>query len=204
MRRSILIIITLLILYIPAFAQSALEVQVGHKSASFEHWYYTSLDAISPRLEFFNYTNAIWYHSDNRPNATLVNPFIGYNFYTGIGITASITFQNEQASPFLGLQYSKSSEAHNLYSVISYSPSNTGMAELFFWYLYQPIKEGWKPFGQFNAVSNVGSSHNFTQLRIRFGPSYKSHAFGLAWDADWDTNWNMLNNLGLFYRFQLQ
>jgi hypothetical protein len=204
MRLSIYIVITLLILYTPAFAQSALEVQGGHKSASFEHWYYTSLDVISPRLEFFNYTNAIWYHSDNRPNATLVNPFLGYNFYKGIGITASITFQNEQVSPFLGLQYSKSTEAHNLYSVISYSPSNTGMAELFFWYLYQPINEGWKPFGQFNIVSNVGSSHNFTQLRFRLGPSYKSHAFGLAWDADWDTNWNMLNNLGLFYRFQLQ
>lgn len=204
MRRRICIVITLLTLYTPAFAQSALEVQGGHKSASFEHWYYTTLNAISPRLEFFNYTNAIWYHSVNRPNATLVNPFLGYNFYKGIGITASVTFQNKQVSPFLGLQYSKSTETQNLYSVISYSPSNTGITELFFWYLYQPIKQSWKPFGQFNAVSNVGLSHNFTQLRIRLGPSYKSHAFGLAWDTDWDTNWNMLCNLGLFYRFQLQ
>jgi len=204
MKRGLIIIISQLALYSTGVAQSALEIQGGDKSVSFEHWYDTTLDVISPRLQFFNYTNAIWYHSGDRPNSTLVNPFLGYNFYKGIGITASITFQNETVSPFLGVQYSKSYKAHSLYSIISYSPSNYGMVELFFWYLYQPIKEGWKPFGQFNAVSNMSTGHNFTQLRIRFGPSFKSHAFGLAWDADWDRNWNMLNQLGLFYRFQLQ
>jgi hypothetical protein len=201
--RRFSILYVLLFLNLVGSAQSALEVQGGTKAMSFEHWYFTTIDSINPRLEFFNYTNAIFSHSGERINSTLINPYLGYNLYKGIGIAGSVTFQNSYVSPYLGIQFSKSNNSHNFFSILSYSPSNKGKTEYFLWYIFQPSKQQWNPFLQLNLLSNSGKKHNFTQLKIRIGPSYKSHAFGFALDADWDTDWKLIENYGIFYRIKL-
>lgn len=196
------------LLFVCAFtatlSQSALEVAFSGQSVSFEHWYFTTLDEVHPNLEFFNYTYAARRHSGEKLSSTLLNPFIGYNVYKGLGLVASVSFLATESNAFVGAQYSQSFVAHNVYAALSYSSNQQGIAELFVWYLYQPLKNRWNPFIQVNAVGNWGARHNFSQLRARFGPAYRSHSLGIAFDADWDSQWKSSRAIGLYYRYQLQ